>query len=188
MEQTPCCSEPSLDSDIYLSLPEDVSAKWKGAERRYHRERGPAAGTILPEWRSQSDIYVEVRELARSRTGRTDNNKICVSRNDRQAAYLYQTRSHCWRDTKSLDRPGWPAPFVTHSQRLEETDRYTWISATRSCSLTHKLYCPSHLRHPVPRQLFIFRSTSAPLGQCSGVHNQKAHKLNVSVWISSPRL
>lgn len=55
LEQTPGCSEPSLDS-----LPEDVSSEWKVAERKYHRERGPAAGTILPEWRSQSDIYVKV--------------------------------------------------------------------------------------------------------------------------------
>lgn len=91
----------------------------------------------------------------------TDRQHICI----RQDPIVEETQ-------KSSDRPGWPAPFVTHSQRPEETDRYTWISATRSCSLTHKLHCPFHLRHPVPCQLFISPPASlapmpSPLGQWS---------------------
>uniref|UniRef100_A0A3Q3XQ16 Uncharacterized protein n=1 Tax=Mola mola TaxID=94237 RepID=A0A3Q3XQ16_MOLML len=51
--KTLSCSEPSLESDFYLSLPEDIrSVKWKVAGGH---ERGAAAGTVLPDWRSQSD-------------------------------------------------------------------------------------------------------------------------------------
>lgn len=47
---------PGSDSDFYLSLPEDVSSvKWKVAGGRYHCEPGAATGTILPDWRSQSE-------------------------------------------------------------------------------------------------------------------------------------
>lgn len=39
LEQTLSCSEASLDSDYYLSLPEDVrSGKWKVAGQRYRYE------------------------------------------------------------------------------------------------------------------------------------------------------
>lgn len=45
---------------------------------------------------THTDIYVKVHELAPRRSGRTDKrDKISASRSDRQAAYLYQTRSHC---------------------------------------------------------------------------------------------
>lgn len=80
----------------------------------------------------------------------TDRQRICI----RQDPIVVE-------EQKSSGRPGWLAPFVTHSHRRGETDRYTWISATRSCSLTHKLHCPFHLRHPVPCQLFIHRPATS---------------------------
>lgn len=48
---TCCCSKPSLGSDFYLLLPADECEEEGGK----CCEREAAAGTILPDWRSQSD-------------------------------------------------------------------------------------------------------------------------------------
>lgn len=98
----------------------------------------------------------------------TDRKRICI----RQDPIVEERQ-------KSSDGPGWPAPSVTHSQRPGETDRYTRISAPRSCSLTHKLPCPLHLWHPAPCQLFISwpASLAAPprlFCSLSGVHKRKS--------------
>lgn len=134
---------------FYLTGDHNQTTETHQGEGRMRRPRtGPAAQTKVTKYQ-----WVKVKV--------TDRQHICI----RQDPIVEETQ-------KSSDRPGWPAPFVTHSQRPGETDRYTWISATRSCSLTHKLHCPFHLRHPVPCQLFISPPASlapmpSPLGQWS---------------------
>lgn len=79
------------------------SVRWQ--EASITMNGGAAAGTIPPDWRSQSDgrsthtdTYLKVHEPASHSCGRAG--KISVSKSDRQAVYLYQIRSHCWAEKK----------------------------------------------------------------------------------------
>lgn len=127
IEQVLSYRESSSGYDVYLSLPEDVSIiKWKVTGARYRRERRAAAGTILPDWRSQSDdknthaeIHLKAHESATQtkvtkyqRVKVTDRLQICI----RQDPIVEQSQ-------KGSDSPGWPEPFVTRSHRPGETDR-----------------------------------------------------------------
>lgn len=73
--------------------------------------------------------------------GPTDKgDKISQSKSDRQAAYLYQTRSHCVEEKqkkKELRWLGQPALFVTHShspghERLTDTLEYQLLAGIQA--------------------------------------------------------
>lgn len=184
LEQTPSCSEPSLDWDIYLSLPEDVSAEWKVAERKYHGKRGPAAGTTLPEWRSQSDIYVKVHELTQRRT------------------WSHRQKWQNMREQK------WQTGSISLSDKIPLLKRHKKLRQARlTCTLCHSLFTGWerltdtleyqllalvlwHINFTalstsgthVPCQLFISHP-HPPFGQCSGVHTVIRKHTN-KMWAS----
>lgn len=103
-EQTLSRREPGLDSDFYLSLPEDVSGvKWNVAGGGHRRERGQRRGQfyLTGDHNLTTETHTEAfmwRCMSGPHAGLAAQTKVTKyqrGESDRQEAYLYQTRSHC---------------------------------------------------------------------------------------------
>lgn len=134
------------ESQTLISIchsPGDVgSVKWKVAGEGISTNEGQRqwqfslTGDHNLRAETQTGIHVKVNMPASLGIGPTDKgDKISQSKSDRQAAYLYQTRSHCVEEKRKKKRAqmAWPTCTLCYTlsqSKPREIDRYTWISAT----------------------------------------------------------
>lgn len=122
------------------------------------------------------------------------------SKSDRQAAYLYQTRSHCVEEKQTeksnKKKMAWPDLHSLLRILIGQATRDWQINFNISYLLLFKqhdvnFYCPFHLLLHVSCQLFTSApgSVGPPAPRACSVRSPQtvARKLTVDVWICSPR-
>lgn len=134
--KTAGCLEQTQHKQILSVLLWGSVWSWRGqdAMKEGHLGQFYQTGDSNRITEAHTDIYVKVHKLELCRTCSTDkSDEISLSKSDRQVAYLFQTRSHCLKDTEML-RQAW-LTCSPLSLTLKGQQRQRQICLNISCSL-----------------------------------------------------